>query len=66
MWPDWATIVASYVICGTPVLCGAPCVPENTRGTSGSKLIGARVPGGKLGPGRSKGAAALVLCARSS
>ena len=29
-------------------------------------LIGAQVPGGKLGPGTSKGAAALVLCARRS
>ena len=45
---------------------GAPCVPENTIGMPGSMVIGARVPGGKLGSGKSKGTAALVLCTRSS
>ena len=30
------------------------------------KVIGARVPGGKLGPGRSRGTATLVLHTRSS
>ena len=43
-----------------------PGTPENTKGTPGSMTIGACVPGGKLGPRTSKGAAALVLCARSS
>ena len=41
---------------------GTPCVPENTIGMPGSMLIGARVPGGKLGSGKSKGTATLVLC----
>ena len=55
--------------CVTPALYmplyGAPGAHENTRGAPGSMLIGAQVPGRKLGPGPSKDAAALVLCARS-
>ena len=44
---------------------GAPGALENTIGAPGSMPIGAQVPGRKLGPGTSRGAAALVLCARS-
>ena len=55
--------MALYGVGGTP---DAPGTSENTIGTHGSMLIGARVPDEKLGPGMSKGASALVMCARSS
>ena len=46
------------------VLCGVPGTPENTIGAPGSMLTGARVPGGKLDPRTSTGAATVVLYTR--
>ena len=64
--------------CGAPALCiimalcGAPSAPKNNKGALGINgkaspcmVIGARVPGGKLGPKMSRGAATLLLCTRS-
>ena len=49
-----------------PALCMAPGAAEKAIGAPWSMLIGACVSGRKLGPVTSMGAAALVLCARSS
>ena len=75
MWPDLATFIlvlcmALYGAVGTLYGAGGapgfPGAPEKAIGVPRSIRIGARIPGGKLGPVTSKGAAELVLWARRS